>query len=112
MKRGENMAEKNNGDTGTLDREIVFKHVFNAPRDLVFIAWTDPKHMAQWWGPKGFANPVCELDIRPNGAIFIHMRGPDGIVYPMKGIFHEIVEPERLVFTSTAFEDKEGNPQL
>ena len=52
------------------------------------------------------------LDVRPGGAIRIDMRGPDGVVYPMKGICHEIVEPERLVFTSSALEDEKGNPQL
>jgi len=94
------------------ERELVITRVFDAPRELVFKAWTDPKHVAQWWGPKGFTNPVCELDVRPGGAIRIDMRGPDGVVYPMKGVFHEIVEPERLVFTSSAFEDENGNPQL
>ncbi len=78
----------------------------------MFKAWTDPKHVAQWWGPNGFTNPVCELDVRPGGAIRIDMRGPDGVIYPMKGVFHEIVEPERLVFTSSALEDEKGNPQL
>ncbi len=71
---------------------------FDSPRELVFKAWTDPKHVTQWWGPHGFTNPVCELDVRPGGAIRIHMRGPDGTVYPMTGTFHEVVEPERLVF--------------
>jgi uncharacterized protein YndB with AHSA1/START domain len=94
------------------ERELVITRVFDAPRQLVFKAWTDPKHLAQWWGPKGFTNPVCELDVRPGGAILIHMRGPDGVVYPMKGVFHEIVAPERLVFTTSAFEDAEGNPLL
>ncbi|MGH2376470.1 MAG: SRPBCC family protein, partial [bacterium] len=75
----------------------------------VFKAWTDPKHVAQWWGPRGFTNPVCELDVRPGGAIRIHMRGPDGTLYPMTGVYQEIVEPERLVFTSAAL-DKESNP--
>ncbi len=91
---------------------LVITRVFDAPRDLVFKAWTDPKHVAQWWGPNGFTNPVCELDVRPGGAIRIDMRGPDGVVYPMQGVFYEIVEPERLVFTSSALEDEKGNPQL
>ncbi len=91
---------------------LVLSRVFDAPRDLVFKVWTDPKHVAQWWGPNGFTNPVCELDVRPGGAIRIDMRGPDGVIYPMKGVFHEIVEPERLVFTSSALEDEEGHPQL
>ncbi len=77
-------------------------------RDLVFKAWTETKHMAQWWGPKGFTNPVCEMDVRAGGAIRIHMRAPDGVVYPMTGVFQEIVVPERLVFVSSALDDK-GN---
>ncbi len=91
---------------------LVLSRVFDAPRDLVFKAWTDPRHVPRWWGPNGFTNPVCELDVRPGGAIRIDMRGPDGVVYPMKGVFHEIVEPERLVFTSSAVEDEKGHPQL
>ncbi len=93
-------------------KELTITRIFDAPRELVFKAWTDPKQVAQWWGPNGFTNPVCELEVRPGGAIRIDMRGPDGVVYPMRGVFHEIVEPERLVFTATAIEDKEGKPQL
>jgi len=91
------------------ERELVITRVFDAPREFVFKAWTDPKHVAQWWGPKGFTNPVCELNVRPGGAIRIHMRGPDGTVYPMTGVYQEIVEPERLVFTSAALDEK-GKP--
>ena len=76
--------------------------MFDAPRELVFKAWTDPKQVAQWWGPHGFSNPVCELGLRPGADIRIHMRGPDGTVYPMTGVYHEIVKPERLVFNSAA----------
>jgi len=88
--------------------DLVITRVFDAPRELVFKAWTDTKHVAQWWGPKGFTNPVCELDVRAGGAIRIHMRAPNGVVYPMSGVFEEIVEPERLVFVSSALDDK-GN---
>ena len=91
--------------------EIVLTRVFDLPRELVFKAWTGPKHLAQWWGPKGFTNPLCELDVRPGGSIRIHMCGPDGILYPMTGVYQEIMEPVRLVFTSAAL-DKEGNPIL
>src|SRR5205823_4423654 len=97
---------------GAPKRELVLTRILDAPRELVFKAWTDPKHLAQWWGPRGFTNPVCEVDARPGGAILIHMRGPDGVVYPMKGIFLEVVEPERLVFTSIALEDEQGNTLL
>lgn len=98
--------------TNTLaQRELVITRVLDAPRALVWKAWTDPKHLAQWWGPKGFTNPVCEVDVRPGGTIRIEMTGPDGVVYPMSGVFREIIAPERLVFISIA-EDKEGGPLL
>jgi len=95
--------------TKTAEREITITRVFDAPRALVFKAWTDASELAQWWGPKGFTNPVCELDVRAGGAIRIHMRSPDGSVYPMKGEFREIVPPERLVFTNIAV-DVAGKP--
>jgi uncharacterized protein YndB with AHSA1/START domain len=106
------------GANQTLDRlgeqlqkmqELITTRIFNAPRELVFKAWTDPERLKRWWGPKGFTNPVCEADVRPGGAIRIHMRAPDGVVYPMTGVFHETVSPERLVFTSSAL-DKNGDP--
>ena len=84
--------------------DLVLTRIFDAPRSLVWKAWTDPKHVAQWWGPQGFTNPVCELDVRPGGAIRIDMRAPDGTVYPMTGIYREIVKPDRLVFTSYALD--------
>lgn len=93
-------------------QELVITRLFNAPRVLVFRAWTDPNHLAQWWGPHGFTNPVCEVDLRPGGTIRIDMADPSGMVYPMIGVFREIVEPERLVFTSGAFMDDNGVPQL
>src|SRR5690349_22904554 len=93
------------------EREITITRVFDAPRVLVFKAWTDASELAQWWGPKGFTNPVCELDVRPGGAIRIHMRSPDGTVYPMTGVYQEVVEPERIVFKSAAL-DAAGNPMF
>jgi uncharacterized protein YndB with AHSA1/START domain len=96
--------------------ELVITRIFGAPRELVFKAWTDPKHIAQWWGPHGFTNPLCEWDARPGGAILVHMRGPKGSVFdmvmPMKGMFHEVAAPGRLVFTSSALGDETGQPQL
>lgn len=65
--------------------ELVLTRTFDAPRELVFKAWTDAKQLAEWWGPKGFTNPVCDIDVRPGGAIRIDMTGPDGTVYPMGG---------------------------
>jgi uncharacterized protein YndB with AHSA1/START domain len=95
----------------TAKRDVTLSRVIAAPRARVFRAWTDPKQMAQWWGPQGFTNPVCEIDARQGGQILIHMRGPDGVVYPMTGTFHEVVEPSRLVFTAFA-EDHDGNRLL
>lgn len=84
-------------------RELTVVRVIHAPRARVFKAWIEPKQLAQWWGPKGFTNPLCELDARPGGTMRIEMRAPDGTVYPMDGIIHEIVEPECIVFTTRAF---------
>ncbi len=79
--------------------DFVIRRVFDAPRALVFKAWTDPKHMAQWWGPHGCTVPVCELDARPGGAWRLVNRGPDGDDFPVKGVFREVVENERIVMT-------------
>ena len=64
-------------------RVLIFKRALDAPRKLVWQAWTDSTPLAQWWGPRGFTNPVCELDVRAGGAIRVDMRGPDGAVYPI-----------------------------
>ncbi len=88
-----------------------FSRHYDAPRARVFAAWTDPKHLAKWWGPHGFTNPVCEFDARPGGAIRIDMTGPDGTVYPMTGTVEEVSAPDRLVFTAVARE-RDGRPML
>ena len=79
---------------------------FDAPRELVWKAWTNPRLLAQWWGPRDFTNPVCELDLRPGGSYRIVMRAPDGSEYPLSGTFREIKPPERLVMTM----DCSGHP--
>ena len=89
----------------TAGQEIIITRVFDAPRSLVFQAWTDPKHLAQWWGPRGFTNPRCEIDVRPGGLIRIDMRAPNGTVYPMAGVYLEVVAPERLTYTSGALDE-------
>ena len=94
-----------------MEGELTITRIIDAPREFVFRAWTDPKHLAQWWGPKGFTNPVCEIDARVGGALRIVMRAPDGAEHPMGGIFQEVVTPERLVFTNIAV-DAEGNALL
>ena len=92
-------------------REVVPTRIFDAPRELVFKAWTEPERLKRWWGPFNFTNPVCEADARPGGAIRIHMCAPGGTVYPMTGVYREIAAPERLVFTSAAL-DESGNPMF
>jgi uncharacterized protein YndB with AHSA1/START domain len=79
--------------------ELVISRIFDAPRSLVFKAWTKPEHLARWWGPKGFTLVACEIDVRPGGAWFRRMRSPEGTEYVKRGIYRQIVAPERLVFT-------------
>ncbi|MDA1215832.1 MAG: SRPBCC domain-containing protein [Chloroflexi bacterium] len=83
--------------------EIVIERVFDAPRELVWKAWTDPEHVAQWWGPQGMTTRVDELDLRPGGNWRYVMLHPNGSEYPQKGTFREIVAPEKIV-TSAEFE--------
>ena len=93
------MNESNNRAAPAADRDFVITRTFDAPRPLVFQAWTDPQRMARWWGPRGFTNPVCKLDVQPGGAYRIVMRGADGTDYPINGVYREVVEPHRLVMT-------------
>ncbi len=89
--------------------EIVIEHVFDAPRELVWKAWTDPEHVAKWWGPHGMTTRVEELDLRPGGTWRYVMLAPDGSEYPQKGVFSEIVPPE-IIVTSAEFEVGEDAP--
>lgn len=92
--------------------DLVITRVINAPREIVFRAWTDPDLMRRWWGPDGFTNPLCEIDARPGGSIRIDMQGPDGQIYPMTGEYREITEPDRVVIHTIAIEDEKGEAQL
>ncbi len=85
-----------------MEKELEITRVFDAPRELVYRAWTEPEHMTQWWGPGVFTNHSCELDVRPGGAWQIVMRSPDGTDFRCEGIYSEVVKPERLVFTNDA----------
>ena len=80
------------------DREIVTTRVLAWPRDLVFRAWTEPEHLARWWGPKGFTNTFQEFDLRPGGRWQFVMHGPNGADHPNQSVFVESVKPERIVF--------------
>lgn len=80
------------------DLVLVVTRIFDVPRELVFKMFTDPKHLARFWGPTGFTSNVREMDPRPGGAFCIDMRGPDGGICPCKGVYCEVVEPERIVY--------------
>ncbi|TGN20032.1 SRPBCC domain-containing protein [Leptospira idonii] len=83
----------------TPDRELVLSRVFDAPKVLLWKVWTDPKHVQSWFGPKGFTNPVCEIDFKVGGSYKYVMRSPEGIDYPVQGKFLEIVEHQKIVST-------------
>jgi uncharacterized protein YndB with AHSA1/START domain len=83
----------------TSDRELVLTRLIDAPPAKVFRAWTDPELLKQWFAPLPYTTPVAELDVRPGGANFIVMRGPDGKDLPNRGVYLEVVENERLVVT-------------
>jgi uncharacterized protein YndB with AHSA1/START domain/pimeloyl-ACP methyl ester carboxylesterase len=91
---------------------VVIQRTFDAPRELVFKAWTDPKHLAQWWGPRGFSVPHVELDVRPGGVFRVDMQGEDGVVQPGSGTFEEIAPHHRLVLITEAFPDADGSMKL
>ncbi len=87
---------------------MTLTRTIHAPRELVWEVWTNEKHLQHWWGPKGFTNPVCDWKVKEGNKLLVHMKGPDGMVYPMDGQFIEVKKPERLVFISAALD---GNGQ-
>lgn len=91
------MTPKKASTGAVADREIITTRVFAYPRELMFKAWTDPSHLKNWWGPKGFRNTFKTFDLRPGGAWEFIMHGPDGTDYDNKVIFEEITEPSRIV---------------
>ncbi|HEV2010006.1 MAG TPA: SRPBCC domain-containing protein [Candidatus Limnocylindria bacterium] len=114
------------------ERTLVTTRVFDAPRELVYRAWTDPKQLAKWFPPEGFTSPRCEVDPRPGGVFRVDMKAPDGppfngTVFPGPGVFREVVPNERLAFTmapeiegqtmpkvlmTVRFEDQAGKTKL
>lgn len=81
------------------DREIVVSRVFDAPRELVWQAMTDPQHVVHWWGPRGFSMTIETMDVRVGGVWKHTLHGPDGKDYPNKSIFREVLAPERIVYS-------------
>jgi len=101
------MAATNRLVTEPADRVLLLKRTFDAPRSVVFKAWTEPGHVMRWWGPHGFEVISCQMDVRAGGTWRIHMRGPGGQDDRQHLVYREIVAPERIVF-SYAFEDAAG----
>lgn len=93
--------------THTSDRDVMFTRLVNAPRDIVFQAWTDPTHLDQWWGPDGFTTTTESMDVRPGGHWRYMMVGPDGTDYPNLISYREVVTPELLVYDHGDFDNPE-----
>ena len=100
------------GETESTQRstrgDVFIARVFNAPRELVWKAWTDPQHFRRWWGPRDFSCPFCEMDLQVGGKYLYCMRSPERKDYWGTGVFREIVPLERIVFTDS-FGDEKGN---
>jgi uncharacterized protein YndB with AHSA1/START domain len=99
---------KSNSVQQIAEQALVITRVFDAPRSLVFKAWTDPERVRQWWGPKGFTCPFCKIDLRPGGVYLNCMRSPEGRDYWSTGVYREIVSSKRIVCTDS-FADEDGN---
>lgn len=117
------MTEQSTAQTDATTQAVVITRVFDAPRALVFKAWIDPAHIGQWFGPDGFTITTHEMDVRPGGVWRFIMHGPDGVDYPNKIVYLEIVEPERLVYvhgdegdrefqTTVTFVERAGKTEL
>ena len=89
-------------------QEVFITRLFDAPRELVWQAWTEPRHFKLWWGPKDYTCPFCEMDLRVGGKYLNCMRSPEGKDYWSTGVYREIIPMERLVFTD-CFADEQGN---
>lgn len=87
-----------NENVGTTDREISVKKMLSAPIEIVWKVWTNPEHIANWWGPDGFTNTIHTMDVTPGGEWRLTMHGPDGKRFPNKSEFVEIVQNETIVF--------------
>lgn len=114
-------AASDQGDT------LLFTRRYAAPRALVFAVWTDPVHIGSWWGPEGFSTTTYRMEVRPGGIWDYVMHGPDGTDYPGRGLYSEVLEPERLVFShvggkaedphltcefTVTFEERDGGTEL
>jgi uncharacterized protein YndB with AHSA1/START domain len=107
-------------ESNTTNRELSISRLINAPRELVWEAWTNPEHISQWWGPSGFTNSISKMDIQPGGEWEFIMHGPDGTDYKNKHIYVELDKPGKIImdhvthpkFRMTALFEAQGNKTL
>jgi uncharacterized protein YndB with AHSA1/START domain len=92
------------------DREIMMSRVVNGPRELVWEAMTNPKHVVHWWGPNGFTTRIEKMEVHPGGTWALVMVGPDGTEYPNKSVFKEVLRPERIVWALSG--GRKGGPPI
>jgi uncharacterized protein YndB with AHSA1/START domain len=102
------LMEKSETREQSKSPDLVIERTFDAPRELVWRAWTDPRLTMQWWGPEHFTCPVSRIDLRKDGTYLLCMRSPDGKDFWSTGRYLEIVPLERIVMTDS-FADGEGN---
>jgi len=102
------MAETSKAPNTSTEQELVITRVFDAPRELVWKAWTEPEHTMRWWGPKDFTTPHCEIELRVGGKFLNCMRSSEGQDIWSTGVYREIVLLERIVCTDS-FADEKGN---
>lgn len=95
-------------DARSSEEEFAVTRVFDAPREVLFKAWTEPERLARWWGPKNFTAEVSKMDLRPGGSFHYSMRAANGQVMWGKFVYREIVAPERIVFVN-CFSDEQGS---
>lgn len=94
---------------GLAIKRVYLTRKYYVSAGVLFEAWSNETILKQWWGPHGFTNPVCIVDSKPGGRITIYMKAPDGMIFPLHGMFYEVFAPTRLVFATSAFEDGYGN---
>src|ERR1700691_635365 len=119
-KRRRGMPARNSDTRDSASRETAATRLLDAPRELVWAVWTDPKHVAKWWGPNGFTNTIREMDVKPGGRWRFVMHGPDGTDYENEVVFTEIVKPSLLAYdhlrpkfhVTVSFADQGGKSRL
>lgn len=95
-------------ETATQTKALVITRTFDAPKQLVWKAFTEPEYVKKWWGPENYTAPICQIDLRVGGGYFYCMRSPEGKDFYSKGIYRDIVSQQRLVMTDS-FADEKGN---